>query len=61
MKKGFSAYEEIQVLANSIYKGQDVSVIASIFGDDYQITVDGKQVFSGTSDNAREFLKKVVA
>jgi len=55
---GFSAYEEIRALAKETFPGKGVDVQASIFGNDYQILVDGK-IISGTSQTVREILKGV--
>lgn len=56
MKTGFSAYEEIQKLAKSAFHGQDVSVQASIFGDDYKIIVNGSTAVSGPTNPVRATL-----
>jgi hypothetical protein len=59
MKKGFMAYEEIKKDAEALFNGKDVRVLASIFGDDYNIIVDGIEVMQGCSVDIRNRLWKL--
>lgn len=59
MKKkndGFSAYQEIEKLANRVFAGKDVSVQAAIFGDEFNVLIDGKEVLNGNTQDVREKL-----
>jgi hypothetical protein len=54
--KGFAAYQEIEKLANRVFSGKDVSVQAAIFGDEFNILIDGKEVLNGNTQDVREKL-----
>lgn len=53
-QEGFSAYEEIQALAVNVL-GNDVTVEAAIFGNDYKIIANGR-IIQGTSEQVRALL-----
>lgn len=55
-KQGFSAYEDINKLARRAFPGNDVSVIASIMGNDYIVKVDGKEIAHGPSESVYKIL-----
>lgn len=55
--KGFAAYEEIEALAKRAFNGKDVAVRAAVFGDEFDILLDGKEILSGTTQDVRERLR----
>lgn len=59
IKNGFHAYHEISELAMLQYIGRNVSVQASIFGDEYVILVDGKEKLKGSTNDVRKALTEV--
>lgn len=55
IKNGFGAYEEINSLAKHVL-GLDISVQASIFGDDYVVLNGSLELMRGTTSEIREKL-----
>lgn len=61
MKKGFSAYEEIDALARRAFGGSHrVEVAAALTGDEFVVTVDDVETLRGTSEFVRAKLEQAL-
>lgn len=52
-------YEEIQNLAKLAFPNDEVNIQASIFGNNYEVVIGGRDVISGTSQSVRATLLNV--
>lgn len=59
LQKGFNAYPDIKALTVRAY-GDGATVQASIFGDDFSISLGGQEILKGSSEKVRsELLEKL--